>query len=152
MAEVAMIASGMGIASLGIQVADGILRLKYFWARVKDAPEEIKYLTEELETVQIIISDLSALQSETGGDFETEAESLSRCMMLCERGCRSLQALLSDLKCQIEGRKIIGGVKAALKRGQIDKLRERLRSAQGLLMLSHQIYMWFVYFFIFWLA
>jgi len=43
MAELGLAASGIGIASLALQVGDCIVRLKSFWDAVKDAPEEIKH-------------------------------------------------------------------------------------------------------------
>jgi len=41
---------------------------------------------------------------------------------------------------QIGKGKKIGGFKAMLKKGMIEKLRDRLRSAQFMLMLSNQTY------------
>ncbi|KUJ17096.1 uncharacterized protein LY89DRAFT_71983 [Mollisia scopiformis] len=56
MAELGLIASGMGIASLGIQIGSGIIKLKQLWDDVNDAPEDIKYLLEEIETLSDLLS------------------------------------------------------------------------------------------------
>jgi len=48
MAEIGVIASGMGVASLAIQVADSLLKLKGFLDNVKEAPDE----TENLKLIR----------------------------------------------------------------------------------------------------
>jgi hypothetical protein len=52
-----------------------------------------------------------------------------------------LNAVLMEVEGGIAKRKKMGSVKAVLKRDVIEKMRERLVSAQGLLMLSNQIYL-----------
>lgn len=140
MAELGLIASGMGIASLGLQIGESILKLKDFWGRVKDAPEDVRYLLDEMETLKLLLSDLSILESEIVVAPSAPSSSLSSCFVFCQRGADLLQTLLQDLNKQIVERKIMGGVKAVLKKGTIDKLRDRLRSAQGMLMISYQNY------------
>lgn len=58
MAELGIAASGIGIASLAIQVGDSILKVRGFWDRVKEAPEDIRYILEEIETLSLVLSDL----------------------------------------------------------------------------------------------
>jgi hypothetical protein len=48
---------GSGPASHALQVGDCIIPLKGFWDAVKDAPEEIKHLIEEIETLSLVLSD-----------------------------------------------------------------------------------------------
>jgi hypothetical protein len=58
----------------------------------------------------------------------------------CQRGAEILGNVVEDLHKGIEKRQRIGSVKAALKKGAIDRLTDKLRRAQYLLMLSNQIY------------
>lgn len=60
MAELGIIASGMGIVSFAIQISDSVLRLKIFFGSVKEAIEEIRYLIEEIQTLGLVLSELAA--------------------------------------------------------------------------------------------
>jgi hypothetical protein len=138
MAELGIVASGMGIASLALQVGDCIVRLKGFWDAVKDAPEEIKHLIEEIETLSIVLSDF-----ETSEQLELNLgrESTSRCLQLCKKAIGVLDSVVKELGAEIKRRKRVGSVKAVLKKDVIDKMRERLMTAQSMLMLSNNMYL-----------
>lgn len=54
MAEVfGAVASGIGIAGVAAQAIDGIRKLQAFCNDIRDAPEDIKYLTTELEILLV---------------------------------------------------------------------------------------------------
>ncbi|KUJ17097.1 uncharacterized protein LY89DRAFT_685051 [Mollisia scopiformis] len=131
MAELGIIASGMGIASLGIQIGSGIIRLKQLWNDVKDTPEEIRYLIEEIEILGQVLAGVD--------DHSDISPSGRRCLDLCCRGAQLLAETLNDLETKVTKRRRIGSLKAVLGGGAVDKLRERLRSAQTMLMLATQI-------------
>ena len=128
MAELGLAASGIGIVSLALQVGDCVVRLKSFWAAVKEAPEEIKQLIEEIETLSVVLA-----------EFEGDQPSNSRCLVLCRKALTILFEVVKEVETGIGEKKKRGSVKAVLKRDKIDKLRERLARAQALLMLSSQI-------------
>ncbi|CZR66958.1 uncharacterized protein PAC_16857 [Phialocephala subalpina] len=121
MAEVGLIASGMGIASLGIQIGSGIIKLKQLWDDVKDAPEEIQYLLEEIDMCSQVLSAV---------DDDDLPPSATKSLELCLRVARLLKATVEELEASLAKRKRLGGFKCVLKRGAIDKLRERLKSIQ----------------------
>lgn len=131
MAEVGLIASGMGIASLGIQIGSGIIRLKQLWDDVKDAPEEIRYILEEIETLNEVLSTV---------DDNDLLPSTTKTLELCSKGAKLLQSTIQELEASMTKRKKLGGLKCVLKRGTIDTLRERLKSAVMMLTLSYQTY------------
>ena len=58
MAKLGIAVSGIGITSLGIQVADSVLKLKDFLDRVKEAPEDVKYNLKEIETLSLMFSEI----------------------------------------------------------------------------------------------
>ena len=60
MAELGVIASGIGIASLALQVGDSILKLKKVWDSIKEAQDEIRYLIDEIEILHLVLSDITA--------------------------------------------------------------------------------------------
>jgi len=131
-----VVASGIGIASLVIQVFDSITKIKSFCNAMKEVPEEIQYLIEEIEALGLVLDDISSMHSKD----ECDSRSFDKCISLCRRGADILDTAVKEMSSQIEKQKRIGAFKAVMKRGQVEKLRERLRSAQFLLMLSHQAY------------
>lgn len=139
MAELGVVASVIGIASFVIQVADSVSKLKSFCEAVKEVPEEIRYLIEEIETLGLVLTDINP-SSGREDPFEIDSRSLHRCISLCQKGTDILNTTVRELDAQIGRRKRAGALKAVLKKPLIDKLKERLRSAQFMLMLSHQAY------------
>jgi hypothetical protein len=62
------------------------------------------------------------------------------CFELCQKGSNILEGVIKELDEKVGKGKRIGGFKAALKKGMIERLRDRPRSAQLMLMLSNQSY------------
>jgi len=134
-----VVASGISVASLAIQVVDSVLKLRECWDAIKNAPEDIRYLIDEIETLSLILSDVG--NNETQGDLPLIGqESAKRSLELCQKGSDILHEVVKGLDDQIGKGKKIGGFKAILKKGTIERLRDRLRSAQFMLMLSNQAY------------
>jgi hypothetical protein len=139
MAELGIAASGIGIASLGIQVADSVLKLKDFLDGIKEAPEEIKYTLEEIETISLVLSEI--VQSKDNDNLaQITPLSATRCLELCQKGTTILGSAVADLDLAIRTRRKIGSIKAVLKKGTMNRLRDRLKNAQVMLMLSNQVY------------
>jgi hypothetical protein len=67
-------------------------------------------------------------------------ESAKKCFELCQKGSNILEGVIKELDEKVGKGKRIGGFKAALKKGMIERLRDRPRSAQLMLMLSNQSY------------
>lgn len=139
MAELGVAASAISIASIAIQVGDSILKLKTFWDHVKEAPEEIKYLIDEIETLNLVLSGFSSDET-PNGPLSIEPAFSSRCLELCRKGAGILETVVKEIDVEIGKRKRVGSFKAVLKKGTIERLKERMRSAQLMLMLSNQAY------------
>jgi hypothetical protein len=134
MADIKLSGSGPGVASLALQIGDCVIRLKGFWDAVKEAPEEIKNLIEEIETLSLVLSGFE------GGE-NPEHGATSRCFQFCKRAVGILDGVVKAVESEIAKRKRVGSVKAVLKKGEIEKLRQRLATAQSMLMLSNNIYL-----------
>jgi hypothetical protein len=139
MAELGIAASGVGIASLAIQVGNSIIKLKNFWDRVKEAPVEIRHIIEELETLSLVLSEIG-VDDDDGEIGGVSSSSQAKCVELCEKGTNILGTIVAELEQEIGRKKWTGSFKAVLKKGMVDGLRDRLRSAQFMLMLSNQVY------------
>jgi len=143
MAELGAIASGMGIASLAIQIGNGVLKLKSIWDEVKEAPEEIKYLIDEIETLSLVLSEIADSDDNEGSDMTPIISdcAAAKCIEMCRKGADILSGVVKELDVEMTKRKRVGGFKTVLKKGTISRLRERLKSAQIMLMISHQTYL-----------
>jgi hypothetical protein len=105
---------------------------------VKDAPEEIKHLIEEIETLSIVLSDFETSQQP---ELNLGHESTSRCLQFYKKAMGILDSVVKEVEYNIKKRKRVGSVKAVLKRDAIEKLKERLISTQSMLMLSNNMYL-----------
>lgn len=95
-------------------------------------------MIEEIETLSIVLSDFETseqLELNLGG------ESTSRCLQFCKKAIRILDAVVKEVEAKIQKRKGVGSIKAVLKGDAIEKLRERLMTAQSMLVLSNNIYL-----------
>jgi hypothetical protein len=137
MAEVGIIASGMGIASLGLQLLDNVKKLKEFWDSVKEAPDDVRHALVELEILRTIIDAIPKNDSDMPA---ISAASSAKCLELCYRVLDLLEALLKDMNQRIEKRLTRGSIRVVLKKGTIDRFRDRLRNAQDMLVLCRQTY------------
>jgi hypothetical protein len=140
MADVGLSGSSLGIASVAFQIGDSIIRLKSFWDSVKDAPEEIKHLIEEIENLSSVLSDFETTDT---GQLEPEIgnEARSRCVHLCRKAVGILDSVVKNIDAEIRTRRRVGSLKAVLKQTEIVKLRKRLTTAQSILMLSNNLYL-----------
>jgi hypothetical protein len=138
MADIGVIGSGLGIASLALQLSDCIAQLKSFWKAVKDAPEEIKYLLEEIETLSFALSDFEANDEPK---LNIGQEATFKCFQFCKKAIGVLDSVIKEVEVEIKKRRRVGSVKAVLRRDVIEKWRERLTRAQSMLMLSNSLYL-----------
>jgi hypothetical protein len=138
MADIGVAGSGLGIASLALQLGDCIARLKSFWNAVKDAPEDIKYLLEEIETLSFVLSDFEANDEP---ELNQGHEATPKCFQFCKKAVGILEGVIKEVEAEIKKRRRVGSVKAVLRRDVIEKLRERLMRAQSMLMLSNSLYL-----------
>jgi hypothetical protein len=130
------VASGLGVASLGIQIGQSILKLKEFVDKVKEAPETIQYLIAELEILNSILRELKK-SDEEAKELGVDSLALQQCQDLCHRGSTELKDVLEDVQRKIGSRPTIGSLKAVLKVSSVEKLRGRVGEARSLLMFAH---------------
>ena len=138
MSGLEVVASVAGITSLGIQIGNGMLKLKALRDSMRDAPEEIKRLIEEMEIVGGVLREITLAHNNTQVSHLPASSAAQDSLALCQRTTELLCKLISDLDASIGKRKIVGSIKAILKQDVINRLKENLRSAQFLLILSRQ--------------
>jgi len=139
MAELGVAVSVISIASIAIQIGDSLIKLKSFWDHVKEAPSEIRWLIEEIETLNIALSEIEPSKAQNGLPPLEPAFS-TRCLELCRKGASILEVVVKEADEEIQKGKKVGSIKVMLKKGKMEVLKERLRNAQLMLILSNQTY------------
>ena len=146
MAElVGVVASGIGIATLAAQIASSAIRLKGYWSELKEASKDIRLSIEEIEDIQLVLSDIEEDQrcnpiSRTASG----SRSASRCLERCKVGADLLKNLADDLGAEITSssktKKAWASAKVILKRDKFEKYKLQLERAVRVLTLSYQSY------------
>ena len=112
MAEIfGAVASGIGIAGVAAQAIDGIRKLQTFCNDVRDAPEEIKYLTNELE---ILLSTIAGIEAQIQRNASI-CHNLdpTPALRFVDQSVRSLNAVIQRLNVEIAQKRTLGSVKTA---------------------------------------
>ncbi|KAF7859741.1 hypothetical protein EAF04_008820 [Stromatinia cepivora] len=130
--ELGVVGSAIGIASFAIQLGDGIFKLKSFWDSVKDAPEEIFHILDELDTMQVVVAEI-----EEGLGGNTASPAAVKSLQLCKKGMRILNDVMNEMEREMQSKRKWACVKVVLKREFLEKMEKRLERANMLLMMSH---------------
>jgi hypothetical protein len=141
MAEVlGVIASGVAISQLASQVTSSIIKLNKCWDKIKEAPDDIRQLILEIDSLNLILrhigDDLSISEPPRGSIC------IDQSMKLCKEGADELRNLVSELAKKINGksgwRKKVGEVKVVLRKEDLKRLKRRMKIAVRLLSLGYQ--------------
>jgi hypothetical protein len=122
MAEIfGVVAGGLSVASLAIQLTETIQRLKDFCDAVKECPGEIRVGLDEIEVLSLVLQDME--QSIRGKSFCLPAyeAAVTKSLRLCWASNNVLRALLGDISTDMAGSTRLGPLKAALR---MDERRE----------------------------
>lgn len=139
MAEVfGAVASGIGIAGVAAQAIDGIRKLQAFCNDIRDAPEEIKYLTTELE---ILLGTIASIEAQIQRN-STMCQNINPtpALRLVDQSVRSLNAVIKELNAEISQKRTMGSMKMAWKKKVLEAYLlkiERSKTALGLAVLSY---------------
>lgn len=146
MAEVVgLVASGASIGALAAQIATTIVRLRHYWNEIRDAPEEISYLINEVEIViAFLVEDEEDQHRFRLPDIVANNALAQQSLKFCLEGAKALQSLVEDLRSQLDTlssfRRRAIAVKVVFKKDQIRRYKSRLESAIRFLMMSERYY------------
>ncbi|KAI2620421.1 hypothetical protein GGR54DRAFT_601038 [Hypoxylon sp. NC1633] len=147
MAEVLGIAaSGIAIAQISSQVGGAVIKLKQLWDQVKEVPDDIADLMEQIDCLNPVLWETensfehSSLPPMVWGGLASKSTA-----MYCRKALRDLTEIVDELNLQInhskKARRKIAAVKVLLKRDSIKKLERRLENAIRMLTLAQQSYL-----------
>ena len=129
------VASGVGIASFAVQIVDSGMKLNELWNAIKDAPEEIKWLKEDIDSINTILQELDAQQALT-----TCTPSATKvCYAACRRTAETLENVVTELENTISRKKRRGSLKVVLKKEILASHKTRLSEAKASLSLALQM-------------
>ncbi|CZR68075.1 uncharacterized protein PAC_17974 [Phialocephala subalpina] len=142
MAElVGIIASGISIGNLVAQIGSSIATLKSYWDEIKDAPEEVNSLLEDIEDLHIILDDIKDDQNRNPvSPLLLGSTSMAICLTHCRRAADQLKELVDELGADINapGRfsRKHTALKVVLKRKKVERYKNKVERAVRLLNLS----------------
>jgi hypothetical protein len=141
MAEaLALVSSGVGLASLAVQLVDSAIKLRCLWTDVKDAPEEVINLVHEIEVLGRLLGTIKAVHASVPGNAMFDAI-FDQCCTLCEQGARNLESVARDLETLIKQKRTMGALRVVLKKDVVAEHRSRLERAKTSLLLAQQTYL-----------
>ncbi len=146
MAEVlGVVASGIAVAQVATTLGSAVVRLKALWEEVREVPERIADLMEQIDCLDPALWEAERLLSENELPAELWTDiSARRSAEYCRKALRKLTALIDDLSAKIHSPKSptrkIGRFRAVLKKDTLNILESRLESAVRLLQLAQQGY------------
>jgi hypothetical protein len=144
MAEVVgLLASGVGIATLGYQILKSVYKLQQILTAIRDTPQGLKDILEEIAIVTNVLIQFSERpHPPTIGPNQPEAR--DQALLHCEKACKHLFSIVSEIEDGIRGPKCrsrwYSGV-AALKAKKIVDLVARLERTKSTLALAQLMYL-----------
>ncbi len=142
-----VLASGVALAQLAGAVISNGMKLKQLFNEVKEVPETISYLLEQIDILDPMlwaIDDDRARQL-LPDTISTSEVFVQKSVQICQKVLHQLTQLLEDLTAQIQSSRMlyrsIGKVKVLLKKEVLVRYEKRLDMALRLLSSSQQMYM-----------
>jgi predicted nucleic acid-binding protein len=131
-----VVAGGAGLASLSIQLAESALKLKRLYHSMKDAPETLKEIADEIEIMSLSLQHLERhRQNENHG-----ADLLDRCIANCRSHTTKITLLTEKISQKIDNASLTGRLYASMRERDLEKLLSDLARARSALHLAVDIY------------
>ena len=138
MAEVfATVASGAGLASLGLQLLECAVKLKRFYESCEKAPKVLNRLSRDINTFALLlrqIDDTRALYS------VEDTEVLQESIEICRDCTQDIITLTSQLEATLRRHNITGRIYTVLRMREVTELCAELEGAKTSLMMAFQLF------------
>lgn len=130
-------ASAIAVASLAIQLAENVKKLCDFWNSIKEAPEDIRAISTDLDLLSSVLTQIA---------YETQHVEPDATLVAALHGCsikvNKLATLLNEIEPGLASTRSHlrkwTAFKAVLKHGQLMKFQEALEKLKGTLLLVQQ--------------
>ena len=141
MAEViGVVASGIAVSQLAIQIVSNVKQILEFWSTVKGAPEDVQTLLEELDLLGNLLSEID--EAERDEQSPATQQITSRILRYCQIALKNIDGVLKDpaggLTSSRGSIRQWSAIKMAMKEKRLEKSMARLERAKSLLNLAYQ--------------
>lgn len=141
-----VVASGIAVVDAAGQLGSGIRKLRRLWNEVKDVPETIQSMMQQLELLAVVIEEMDTIHRVNANDssatFHSQGIQLS--MVRCREAMDLLDGLVNKLSQHIDSanrlRRTKTKIKVALKKDDLARHQDRLDGAVRLLQLAQGCY------------
>jgi hypothetical protein len=145
MAEVIGIVSGaITFATVLVQIGNTIATLKECYDNLRDAPDDLRKLVQEIELFGFILTDIGEDLSQSPNPALGNNKHALKSFTLCKDAAKELDIVCTDIVREIKSpnrlRRSLKSVRIVLQKGKIEKHKTHLQHAIQLLMLSQQCY------------
>ncbi|KAK4540419.1 hypothetical protein LTR36_009276 [Oleoguttula mirabilis] len=130
-----IVAGGAGLLSLAIQLAENAKKLKRFYDGIKNAPETLRTLADDLETMSLFLQQLECHRQADSQDVAL----LVRCLERCQRSSDNIKETVEKMERYMVRFKL-GNLYTAFKEREIKDLLGVLEQAKSSLHLAFSIY------------
>ena len=131
-----VVAGGAGLASLSIQLAESAIKLKRLYHSMRNAPETLKEIADEIKLISLSLELLERhRQSESHG-----ADLLDRCIENCRSYTTKITLLTEKIAQKIDNASLTGRLYASMRERDLEKLLGDLARARSALHLAVDLY------------
>ena len=133
-----VVTGGVGIISLALQLGDCAVRLKKLYHTAKDAPDRLRRLSSEMETMSIALEQIEIHRLQ-----DNHAEYLlGRCIEICQQDIVDIERLVVRLENKIaKYSRGAGRVYAAMKGDEVKELLDGLERSKSSLQFAYLMYL-----------
>jgi hypothetical protein len=137
MAEIfGAVASGAGLVSLSMQLLESTQKLKGFCDLMKDAPETIRQLCFDLETMSMALRQFEQYrQNDVSG-----SELLGRCILACDQAVAKVKSAVDKVDRLLSRARFAGRLYMGFKEPEVRRLVEEMEHAKSSMMLAYTSY------------
>jgi hypothetical protein len=138
MAEIfATVASGAGLASLGLQLLECAFKLKSFYETVEKAPKALNRISREINTFALLLRQIDDTRSRHGTD---DSELLAESIQLCTESTQEIVIFSSRLDGIMRRYHAAGRIYSTLRMRDIQEICADLERAKNSLMIAFQVF------------
>lgn len=139
------IACSITIGGLALHIAASIVKLKSYWDRIQNAPEDVQNLIARLDILSLVLCDIEDdqtrnLVSSLLLDGSTVSRGLQHCRLAADRLRSLTEDMARDIDTSNQSKRKWNSAKILLKKDKINKFEKELQSCITLLQLSFEIY------------
>jgi len=132
------IASVFGIITFVTQIGVRLFELREFYKQVKSAPSDIETLLSDCERLDRALDGLK-LQCRQIASLGIPNTVYNECLDSCGTALRKLESVAAELRSGMSKSKFMGSLEAFLRKDEVCKQKEQLRTAKVDVLFASQI-------------